>query len=101
MKNHSESKLDRLLRAVAAAPNEQWVGMPFGFDTRVLAYWRAGADLDRGVARLLRRIVLMSLGVILIASAGAYRELNRDDPAEFLSDEDAIADSAIGGAFEQ
>ena len=101
MKNHFERKLERLLRAAAAAPNEQPPAMPFGFDTRVLAHWRASADRDLGVARLLRRIVLMSLGVILIASAGAYRELSQDDPAEFLSDEDAIADSAIGGAFEQ
>ncbi len=102
MKNNSGAKIDRLLRAAVRAPNES-IAMPFGFDTRVLSHWRAAADNDSlALLRLLRRVVLMSLGVIVLASAGAYRELSQeDDPAELFSEEDGIADSAIGGALDQ
>ena len=97
------SKIDRLLRAAAATPNEKAGEMPFGFDTRVVAQWRADAESDSiKITRLLRRVVWLSLAVIALATAGAYQELrSSDNLAESVSDEYAIADSAIGMAFEQ
>jgi hypothetical protein len=99
----SDLRLDRLLRAAAEATSDQPNEMPFGFDTRVLARWRAGLNRDFvDVGRLLRRVVLLSLAVIALASAGAYQELRlSDDFGESLTDEYAIADSAIGSAFDQ
>lgn len=97
------AQIDRLLRAAAALPNELPPGMPFGFDTRVVARWRASWPGDpAGLARLLRRVMLIAAALIVLASAGAYRELTRgDDSGEPLGDEYAIADSAIGGVFDQ
>jgi hypothetical protein len=96
-----DGKLERLLRAAAGAPDEA-PAMPFGFDTRVLAHWRLGADREcTAILRLLRRATLVSLGIIVLGSAGTYRELNNDDPAELLSEDEAIADSAVGAAFDQ
>ncbi len=98
MKN---SPLDRLLRAAAettpTSPNE----MPFGFDTRVLADWRAGTNPDLvDIGRLLRRVVLLSLAVIVFATAGFVNELRQfDDPGEAF-DQYAIADNAISSAVE-
>jgi hypothetical protein len=102
MKN-SDLRLDRLLRAAADATNDQPNEMPFGFDTRVLAGWRTGLNRDFvDVGRFLRRVVLLSLAVIALAGAGAYHELRQaDDLGEPLTDEYAIADSAIGSAFDR
>ena len=102
MKN-SDFRLDRLLRSAAAAPNEPSPEMPFGFDTRLLAHLRATLSPDSlGIARLLRRVVLISLAVMAIAGAAAYRELNQPpDPGEPFTDDYALADSTIGLAFEQ
>ena len=98
-----DSDLERLLRAAAETVSDQPNEMPFGFETRVLAGWRAGLTHDFvDVGRLLRRVVLLSLAVIALASAGTYHELRQnDDPGESDDDEYAIADSAIGSAFEQ
>ncbi|MGH8094986.1 MAG: hypothetical protein ACREIF_16185 [Chthoniobacterales bacterium] len=98
----SDLQLDRLLRSAAAGgktlPNE----MPFGFDTRVVAIWRAEMKPELvDIGRLLRRVVLISLGVIALASAGVYHELSLSDPSRaLLGDEYAIADSAISSAVE-
>jgi hypothetical protein len=99
----SNLTLDRLLRAAAAASSEQAHEMPYGFDSRVLAQARANQEGDLvAVGRLLRRVVLLSLGVIALAGAGAYHELRLgDDPGDSLTDEFVIADSAIGNIFEQ
>lgn len=92
----SNSRLDRLFRAAAeaapASPNE----MPFGFDSRVLAGWRPGSSHDLiDVGLLLRRVVLLSLAVIVFATAGVVNELRQaEDPGEAL-DQYAIADNAI------
>lgn len=97
------SQIDRLLRAAAAVPNELPPEMPFGFDTRVVALWRASWPGDfAGVARLLRRVMLAAVALIVLASAGVYRELAQsDEPGEPFGDEYAIADSAIGGVLDQ
>ncbi len=93
-----DSALERLFRAAAAtlpaAPNE----MPYGFDTRVLAGWRAGPRDSVDVGVLLRRVVLLSIAVIALATAGFVNELRQfEDPGEAY-DQNAIADSAISNA---
>lgn len=96
------SSLDRLFRAATkstpALPNE----MPFGFDTRVLAAWRAGTNRDTvDVGLLLRRVVLLSLAVIICATAGVVNELRQvEDPGEAL-DQYVIADNAISSIVGQ
>lgn len=99
----SDQQLERLLRAAAEATGESPHEMPFGFDTRVLARWRAGLNRDFvDIGHLLRRVVLLSLAVIALASAGTYHELRQsDDAGELLTDEYGIADSAIGSVFDQ
>ena len=99
MKNHSQS-IDRLLRSAATAPAEPVPGMPFGFDTRVVAQWRATWPTDpAGVARLLQRVMYLAVALIVLASAGAYREFRHTD--DKFGDDYAIADTAIGGVFDQ
>lgn len=99
MKN-SSAPIDRLLRSAATAPAEAIPAMPFGFDTRVLAQWRATWPNDSAtVIHLLRRVMFLALALIVLASAGAYRELQQGD--EPFGDEHAIADSAIGGVMDQ
>jgi hypothetical protein len=97
-----DSDLQRLLRAAAETVNDHPAEMPFGFETRVLADWRAGLARDFvDVGRLLRRVVFLSLAVIALASAATYHELRQsDDPGESNEDEYAIVDSAIASALE-
>jgi hypothetical protein len=97
-----DTDLERLLHAAAETVSDQPNEMPFGFETRVLAAWRADLTCDFvDVGRLLRRVVLLSLAVIALASTGTYRELRQsDDSGESDSDEYAIVDSAIGSALE-
>ncbi len=98
----SDLPLDRLLRAAAASRGASPKEMPFGFDTRVLAGWRSDLRSDLvDLGRLFRRVILISLGVIAVASAGFYHELSRSDTlGDSLGDEYAIADSAISSAVE-
>jgi hypothetical protein len=99
----SDLQLERLLRAAAEATSERPHEMPFGFDTRVLARWREGAKHDLvDLGRLLRRIVYLSLAVLLLAGAGVYHELSLPDADgdSLGGDEYAIADSAISSVFE-
>jgi len=97
-----DSDLQRLFRAAGETVSDQPNEMPFGFDVRVLASWRAGLARDFvDVGRLLRRVVLLSLAVIALASAGTYHELRQSDgPEESNDDEYAMVDSAIGSALE-
>jgi|KBSMisStaDraftv2_1062788.scaffolds.fasta_scaffold150792_2 hypothetical protein len=97
-----DSALDRLLRAAATAQDAQPNEMPFGFDTRVLARARARERGDFvALGRFLRRVALVSLGVIVCASVAAYHELRQnEDLGDSLTEEYVIADSSIGGAFE-
>ncbi len=65
-----DRQIDRLLRSAARAGNENIPApMPFGFDTRVVALWRAGAGKPNGLTSLLRRIALLSATVIVASTA--------------------------------
>jgi hypothetical protein len=97
MKN---DKIDRLLRSATPVGEEQPVAMPFGFDTRVVALWRAALPPGNGVMQLLRRVAVLSTAVIVISTVAAVREGNRSrEIRESLTNEFAIADSAIQDEF--
>jgi len=76
--------------------------MPFGFDTRVIALWRAALPAANGVASLVRRVALLSMGVIVISTIAAVREANQSrEIDESFANELAIADTAIQDEFSQ
>ena len=92
--------IDRLLRSAAQADKEGPAEMPFGFDTRVVALWRAGAPKMNGVMQLLRRVAALSLAVIVVSTVAAVREANQNrEIRESFANEFAIADSAIQDEF--
>jgi hypothetical protein len=93
MKNH---KIDRLLRSAAQASDQTEIVMPFGFDTRVVALWRAALPTANGIMSLLRRAAVLSAAVIVIFTIAAVREAKQSrEIGESLSNEFAIADTAI------
>ena len=96
MKNQN---IDKLLKSAAAAPRDEMLEMPFGFDTRVVALWRSGAGgngLVRTVSAMLRRVALLATAVIVVAGAGVYLQTSRNqDLSEPSANEFAIADSVI------
>jgi hypothetical protein len=97
MKNE---QIDRLLQSAAQAHEEISAAMPFGFDTRVVALWRAGMPKANGVMQLLRRVAVLSLAVIVVSTIAAIREANQSrEIRESLTNEFAIADSAIQDEF--
>jgi hypothetical protein len=97
MKNE---QIDRLLKSAAQADEEIPAPMPFGFDTRVVALWRAGIPKANGVMQLLRRVAVLSIAVIVISTIAAIREANQSrEIREALTNEFAIADSAIQDEF--
>jgi len=97
-----EEKIDRLLRSAALGSEDISAAVPFGFETRIIALWRASPSGLNGLARLVRRVALIAAAVIVVATAGAFRELNRSrDINEPFGDEFAIADSAIQSEFLQ
>ena len=99
MKDH---EVDRLLRSAAQASNEAAVEMPFGFDTRVVALWRAMADKPNGIASLLRRVAVFSAVVIAISTLAAVREIKQSkEQYNDFTNEVAIADTAIQDEFSQ
>ncbi len=94
-----DNKIDRLLRS-AAQVREDPAAMPFGFDTRVVALWRARAPRANGVMSLLRRVALLSAVVIVVSTVAAVREANQSrEIGESLTNDYAIADSAIQDEF--
>ena len=99
MKNQ---QIDRLLRSAAKTGDEAPAEMPFGFDTRVVALWRALGVKPNGIASLLRRVALLSAAVIAISTLAAVRELkqSREQSSDFTN-EFAIADTAIQDEFSQ
>jgi hypothetical protein len=87
--------LDRLLRSAAQAKDEAPVEMPFGFDTRVVALSRRNGN-GAAFGALLRRVAFAAAAVIVLATAGAYLEFDRNGDAITASgNEFAIADSLI------
>jgi hypothetical protein len=76
--------------------------MAFGFDTRVVALWRAALPTGNGVMQLLRRVAVLSAAVIIISTVTAVREArqSRQQYSE-LTNEFAIADRAIQDEFSQ
>ena len=97
MKNE---QIDRLLQSAAQADEAIPAAMPFGFDTRVVALWRAGTPKANGVMQLLRRVAVLSIAVIVISTIAAIREANQSrEIRESFANEFAIADSAIQDEF--
>jgi acid phosphatase family membrane protein YuiD len=98
--NDLDPRIDRLLRSAAEAREDVPAAMPFGFDTRVVALWRASAKKPNGVTPLLRRIALLSAVVIVVSTIAAVREAGQSrEIGESLTNEFAIADSAIQDEF--
>ncbi len=99
MKDH---EIDRLLRSAAKTGDETPAQMPFGFDTRVVALWRALGVKPNGIASLLRRVALLSAAVIAISTLVAVRELKQSrEQSNDFTNEFAIADTAIQDEFSQ
>jgi len=99
MKNE---KIDRLLRSAEEEDEQTEAAMPFGFDTRVIALWRAALPTANGVASLVRRVAVLSLAVIVISTIAAVREANQSrEIGESFANEFAIADTAIQDEFSQ
>jgi acid phosphatase family membrane protein YuiD len=99
--NYRNQMIDRLLRSATQAREESPAGMPFGFDTRVVALWRAVAPKPNGVTSLLRGVAILSAAVIVISTLAAVREArqSRKQFGDYLTNEFAIADSAIHDEF--
>jgi hypothetical protein len=100
-----DADLDRLLRSAAKVEVTNTAEAPYGFETRVIALWRAGSgSLDdvAEVARFLRAIGAVALAVLVLASVGAYRQFNENEARTTPhGNEYAIADSAIQSEFSQ
>jgi hypothetical protein len=98
----NDSQIDRLLRSAANAPAHDIPSPPFGFETRVVALWRAGAanGVVNGIGRLVRHVTLIAAAVIVLSSAASVREfLETRDLSEPQTNEFAIADSVIENEF--
>ncbi|MEY2494289.1 MAG: hypothetical protein QOD12_2962 [Verrucomicrobiota bacterium] len=97
--------LDRLLRSAAKTPEGPALETPFGFETRVLAAWRARHEAFTDVAeltRFLRRTGVIAFAVVVLASAAAYRQFTEN--VAFTApqtNEYAIADSQIQTEFSE
>ena len=95
-----KEQIDRLLRSAAKIGEEHPAAMPFGFDTRVVALWRAGTPKANGVVRLIRHVAVLSAAVIVVSTIAAVREANQSrEIRESFANEFAIADSAIQDEF--
>ena len=103
-----DEPIDRLLRAAAACSAESEAAeAPFGFDTRVVAHWRAQRS-ERGAdfwdfARVFRRVAASAAIVTACAGAGAVWQLQQNnDFDEPTTSAYAIADNAIeAGGWQQ
>jgi hypothetical protein len=100
-----DADLDRLLRSAVSAAEPSTPEAPYGFETRVMALWRAGDGRVNDTAeltRFLRRIGAVALVVLALASAGAYQQFAENEArATPQANEYAIADSAIQTEFSQ
>lgn len=93
--------LQRLLRAAASAMPAEVPSAPFGFDTRIVALWRAtGPERPNGIGRLVRRVAVIAAFVILISGAASFYEFQEAHDTFYSdSNEFAIADTAIENEF--
>jgi hypothetical protein len=96
------TEVDRLLRAAGREPDESAPKAPFGFETRIVAAWRAAngslndfADLSR----FLRRAGVIAGAVLVLAGSAAYRQYRDEVKFATPTNEYAIADSAIQTEF--
>jgi len=97
-----KEKIDRLLRSAAQAREAEAASMPFGFDTRVIALWRAALPTANGVMSLVRRVAVLSAAVIVISTIALVREASQSrEIGESFANEFAIADTAIQNEFSQ
>jgi hypothetical protein len=97
MKNED---IDRLLRSASQTGDESPATMPFGFDTRVVALWHAALPAGNSVMQLLRRVAVLSAAVIVLSTIAAVHEANQSrEVRESITNEFAIADSAIQDEF--
>ncbi len=97
--DNNDKKLDRLLRSAAQSSDEP-AAPPFGFDTRVVALWRAGANKPNGIAGLVRRVALLSGAVLVFSTVAAIWELKQSrEIGDSTTNEFAIADSTIESEF--
>ena len=100
-----DADLERLLRSAADAGEPSAPEAPYGFETRVVASWRAdnGRASDTAeLARFLRRIGAVAFAMLTLASAVAYRQYNENERRMTpQTNEYAIADSAIQTEFSQ
>jgi hypothetical protein len=101
----TDADLDRLLRSAANAPGPATPEAPYGFETRVVALWRAASGQANDaveLTRFLRRIGAVAFAVLALASVGAYRQFNENEQRIApQTNEYAIADSAIQTEFSQ
>jgi hypothetical protein len=98
--NEADKNLERLLRTAAQVREEAPAELPFGFDTRVVALWRAGSVPRNGVSGLLRRVALLSTAVLVVATVAVVRELQQSNEiGDDATNEFAIADSVIQSEF--
>ena len=102
-----DQAIDRLLRAAAGTVDPEPAEAPFGFETRVVARWRAqrseqGADFWH-FARVFRRVALSAALLTVCAGAGALWQLQKNSEfAEPTTSVYAMADNAIeAGAWQQ
>jgi hypothetical protein len=96
--------VNRLLRSAAQAPEPIPAEAPFGFDTRVVATWRArdgGANDLADLSRFLRRAGVIASAVLVLAGAAAYRQYRDDATFAAPTNEYAIGDSMIQTEFSQ
>ena len=96
--------VDRLLRSAAQTTEPLGTEAPFGFDTRVVASWRAGnggaTDLA-DLSRFLRRAGVIASAVLVLAGAAVYRQYRDDATFAAPTNEYAIGDSMIQTEFSQ
>ena len=99
--NDTDNRIERLLRSAAQAGDEVATTPPFGFETRVVALWRSG-DKPNGLVSLLRQVALLSAVVLIISTVATVREAGRNrEVGDSITNEFAIADTAIQTEFSQ
>jgi hypothetical protein len=101
MKDHDS--LNRLFRSAARVPEAEPLEISLGFDTRVVALWRADANAGiRALGTLVRRTTLLATAVTIVAAAAVYYQIDQNrELSEPSANEFAIADTAIQDEFAQ